>query len=294
MHEIGIIERSRRSIEIAMHMSRVALGHRVSLLASTFMAKHRVLPAALATFQPDTANMQSSFRQVCAAACDLLRRDLAPPCIFCDLPSATHGICEFCRKLLPWNEQHCALCGCAVAAPQPAGVYCAVCQRAQPPYDKARAPLRYAFPVDCALKSIKFRRDLSYIPALSGLLSPVLASEFSHCDALWPVPLHRWRQFRRGFNQAYELCRPLARKFGLRILADVVRSKPTRPQSGLDAAARRRNLREAFSPPFVLQCRHPLIVDDVVTTGATVAQLSRVLRRAGAQSVSVLAVATAQ
>ena len=148
-------------------------------------------------------------------------------------------------------------------------------------------------PVDRALKAIKFRRDLVYAPAFGALLIPLLEAEFAHCDALWPVPLHRWRQACRGFNQAYEICRPLARRFGLRVLCDITRSKATRPQSGLSADRRRRNLRDAFSVPDLLRCRDPLIVDDVLTTGATVSQLSRILRKAGARSVSVLTVATA-
>jgi ComF family protein len=125
------------------------------------------------------------------------------------------------------------------------------------------------------------------------LLLPILQREFPDCDALLPVPLYRWRQARRGFNQAFEICRPLARATGLRIVSDIQRIRATRYQSGLSAAERGKNLRDAFALPDLLTCRHPLVVDDVITTGATVAQLTRTLLKAGAETVNVLAVARA-
>lgn len=156
---------------------------------------------------------------------------------------------------------------------------------------KARAPLVYDFPVDNVLKAIKFRRQLWYIPAFAGLLLPSLRNEFAGVDALLPVPLHRWRQMTRGFNQALELCRPLQKATGLPVNTQAVRVRATTAQTGLNATARKRNLRNAFAVPGKLRCRHPLIIDDVITTGETCSQLATVLLRAGAQSVSVLTVA---
>lgn len=219
---------------------------------------------------------------------------LASRCIYCDAPDALCGICRFCRDVLPWNDVYCERCGRPLPSRQPPGVCCADCQRRPPPYDRARAVFVYQYPVDRVLTAIKFKRQLGYLPGITDSLAGLFVREFPHCDALLPVPLHRWRQMTRGFNQAVELCRPLSRRFGQRILMDVSRSKATQPQSGLSAADRRRNLHDAFQPPELLRCRHPVIVDDVITTGATVAQLSRILRRAGAQSIGVLAVATAQ
>jgi ComF family protein len=181
-----------------------------------------------------------------------------------------------------------------MAAQQPGGVPCAHCQIQPPPYLKARAPLVYAFPADNALKALKFRRQLWYVPAFASLLLPLLQEEFPDCDALVPVPLHGWRQAKRGFNQAFEICRPLRKASGLRIVTDIKRVRATRSQSGLCAAARRKNLRDAFAVPEHLTCRRPLVIDDVITTGATVTQLARILLKAGAESVSVLAVARAR
>ena len=97
----------------------------------------------------------------------------------------------------------------------------------------------------------------------------------------------------RGFNQARELCKPLRRVLGVRIIDEVSRCHATPSQSGLDAVARQRNLRNAFRVRGRVTAHHVLIVDDVLTTGATCGQLARVLREAGVGRVSVLAVARA-
>lgn len=214
-------------------------------------------------------------------------------CVLCGQAAREGRICAQCRRLLPWNDEYCERCGQPANASQPSGVACAACQAIPPPFDKARAPLIYDFPVDAALKAIKFKRQLWFVPAFSALLLQNLDHDFPAVDALVPVPLHRWRQMRRGFNQAAELCGPIRRATGLPVLSQVRRVRATSPQTGLNAAERRNNLRNAFAVQGTLHCRHPLIVDDVVTTGETCAQLATELLRAGARSVSVLSVARA-
>ena len=174
---------------------------------------------------------------------------------------------------------------------QASGVHCADCQANPPPFSMARAPFRYAFPVDSAIKALKFNGKLYHAPALASYLSRELQQMRQDIDALVPVPLHRWRHARRGFNQAIELCKPVSRSSGLPILRNVRRVRSTMPQSGLDAKERRRNLRGAFAVVGRLRCRYPLIVDDVVTTGATSRQLALKLLAHGAESVAVLSVA---
>lgn len=233
------------------------------------------------------------------ASARVLRRFLAQAvevvfphrCVFCGVRQNEQFICAPCALLLPWNKVFCECCGQPLPAEQPEGVNCAQCQLSPPPYVKARAVTTYAYPLDRALKALKFRRQLWYAPAMAELLLPAVQREFSTCDALLPVPLHRWRQARRGFNQATEICRPLAKLAGLRIVTDVQRVKATQPQSGLSATERKRNLQHAFALPALLTCRRPLVVDDVITTGATAGQLANMLLRAGAESVHVLAVA---
>lgn len=232
-------------------------------------------------------------KQLKIALDDLSRRVTPKNCVLCDQPVCAGPICRQCLQMLPWNDVYCEWCGQAMLARQPTGIFCAACQQSPPPFHKARAPLIYDFPVDAVIKAIKFRRQLWYVPALSDLLLQYIEREFAAADALLPVPLHRWRQMFRGFNQALELCRPLRRATGLPIILQANRLRATMAQTGLNASERRKNLRDAFSFEGKLQCRQPLIIDDVITTGATCSQLALTLLEAGAESVNVLTVARA-
>lgn len=224
---------------------------------------------------------------------DLLQRRFAASCVVCDQAGEFARVCEPCRRMLPWNDTFCERCGQPMTGIQPAAVACASCQAKPPPFDKARAPLIYDFPVDGMLKAIKFKRQLWYVPALAALLQESLEREFPVVDSLVPVPLHRWRQMRRGFNQAIELCRPLHAWTALPILIQPKRIRATAAQTGLSASQRRRNLQGAFRVPGKLPGLHPLIIDDVITTGETCSELATELLRAGAESVGVLTVARA-
>jgi ComF family protein len=214
-------------------------------------------------------------------------------CVLCGQSAEEGRICRECRRILPWNDNYCDCCGQVTIAAQPPGVPCAACQLKRPPFEKARAPLIYDFPVDAALKAIKFKRQLWFIPAFAELLLWPLENEFPRVDALVPVPLHRWRQMTRGFNQAVELCRPLRQATGLPMLSEARRIRATRAQTGLNATERKNNLKNAFAVCGKLRCRHPLIVDDVITTGETCSQLALTLLEAGAESVNLLTVARA-
>ena len=222
---------------------------------------------------------------------NLCRYFIAETCVLCDQSADDGRICGQCRRILPWNNTFCECCGQVMIAAQLPGVICAACQARRPHFQRARAPLIYGFPVDAVIKAIKFKRQLWYVPAFAELLLRTLNREFSEVDALVPVPLHRWRQMTRGFNQATELCRPLRQATGLPILTDAVRIRATSAQTGLHAAERRSNLKNAFAIAGNLNCRYPLIVDDVITTGETCSQLAKTLLTAGAKSVGVLTVA---
>ncbi len=217
-------------------------------------------------------------------------------CVFCGqsgcvADSVGNTVCDRCLQVLPRNEIFCERCGQPLITAQLQGVMCASCQAHVPAYFKARAPFRYAFPVDSALKALKFRRQLMYAPAFATLLLPSLAESFSDVDCLVAVPLHRRRQAGRGFNQATELCRTLVKHTNLPVFTQVKRTRHTSSQSGLSAAARQSNLRNAFTIRGNLTERYPLIIDDVITTGATCEYLARALLAAGARRVSVLTVA---
>ena len=196
--------------------------------------------------------------------------------------------CVFCGTRTTGDERHICV-GCvadlpANASPPPAP---------GSPFVAELAPYAWAFPVDAALKALKFRRRLVYAPALAELLCGACIELPSDIDAVLPVPLHWRRQWFRGFNQALEIARPVARHLGVPVIHKVYRRRATPAQSGLSAVARASNLRAAFRVRGQLPYRHVLIVDDVITTGATMRELAGVVARAGVDRVSALAVARA-
>jgi len=199
--------------------------------------------------------------------------------------------CVFCGRISSHDEGHVCI-GCYADLPWTRG------GNVEPP-DSTRllaavvAPLHYSFPIDAAIKAFKFHRKLYYQPAFSDLLLQASASLPPDIDAILPVPLHRWRHLRRGFNQAAELAKPLHTHLDLPLLNNVVRVVATPYQSGLDATQRRRNLKSAFRVRGTIKARHVLIVDDVITTGETCRQLARVLIANGVAKVSALALARA-
>lgn len=214
-------------------------------------------------------------------------------CAFCGAASDAGPVCDGCRDDLPWIASACGRCGTALAAVAPPGVWCARCQQRPPPFAVAFAPLHYAFPVDAAIKALKFRRRLYLAPALASLALPWLASRAADFDRLLPVPLYRRRHALRGFNQAEEIARHLQAGTGIPISRSARRRRPTLPQSGLDAAARRRNVKGAFEVHGRPDGARILLIDDVMTTGETCRELAATLIDAGVEAVGVLAIARA-
>lgn len=227
-------------------------------------------------------------------ALKMLERELMPRCcVFCGV-TANHDerfVCAGCHADLPWIKRSCPLC--ALQIPGDSDVLCASCQIHPPRVMAAIAPLEYAFPVDAAIKAVKFHRQLHYLPAFADILCEAAARLPADIDAILPVPLHRWRQARRGFNQARELAIPLHKKLSAPLLKDVVRNRATPPQSGLGALERASNMKTAFRVNGRITARHVLIVDDVVTTGATCHALTSLLQKHGVARISVLSLARA-
>jgi ComF family protein len=217
-----------------------------------------------------------------------------PLCVFCSTPCLRKMCCDRCSALLPWNSIACDRCATPVSSALNSDGGCAACRQQQPAFTAAIAPLKYEFPVDMAIKSLKFRRNLYYTPVFSDMLLMAIRSHLIDADGLVPVPLHRWRQAFRGFNQAQELAKIISRRSGLPIVKNIVRVRATKTQSGLTADERKQNLRKAFKIAGQLPIRRPLIIDDVMTTGETCNQLARTLLSAGAEQVYVLVIARAQ
>lgn len=169
---------------------------------------------------------------------------------------------------------------------------CGRCLKRPPPVERTHAAFRYGFPLDRLLPRFKFHRDLAAGRELAGWMRQALR-DADRPDALIAVPLHVRRLRQRGYNQALELARPLAHAFELPILSDALRRvRDTAPQAGLGALARRRNPRGAFAVGRDLHHRarlpaHVALVDDVMTTGATLYECAKVLQRAGVARVDV-------
>jgi len=220
---------------------------------------------------------------------------LPPRCLLCGADAGGgHDLCCHCAAALPMATPSCPRCALPLAVDGGA-VPCGRCLRRSPPYERAVAAFRYADPVDRLVHGLKFSGRLSHARLLGELLAERIAADGAVLPAaLVPVPLHPRRLRERGFNQALELARPLARRFGLPLRHAVVRRiRDTAAQSGLAQRARRGNVRGAFSVSAVLPEDDVAIVDDVVTTGATVDALAVALRRAGARRVTVWCVARA-
>lgn len=194
-------------------------------------------------------------------------------CVFCGVRTCEREryICSGCNEDL----RH--------AAPPPPA----------PPLEFELTPLAFEFPLDEAIKALKFRRRLFYGPALAQILCDACEVLPDDIDAVLPVPLHWRRRWFRGFNQAREIGAPVARKLGVPLIRDARKRRATRHQSELDYRERVGNLRAAFVVRGALRYQHVLIVDDVITTGTTVRELARVLLAAGVARVSALAIARA-
>jgi ComF family protein len=168
--------------------------------------------------------------------------------------------------------------------------FCPQCQKNPPPFDHFQSLVGYLEPVDQWIQQLKFRQDLTAARLLGELLAEhVPANSKDRPLSLLPVPLHRARLRTRGYNQSLEIARPLARK-GYVLKPDVCRKyKATAAQSDLPARERRHNVRGAFS--VTRPVRGDLLVDDVLTTGATLNELARTLKNAGAERVEAWVIA---
>ncbi len=191
-------------------------------------------------------------------------------------------LCARCLETLPWNLIACARCG----LPMPSAGECGACLQHPPVLAHTQAVFVYGFPLDRLVPRFKFHRDLAAGRLMSELMARALASA-PRPDALVPIPLHVRRLRQRGYDQALELARPLADALALPLRTDLLRrSRPTAPQSELDAAGRQRNVAKAFAvPPGMTLPAHVCLVDDVMTTGATLQAAARALRTAGATRV---------
>ena len=223
----------------------------------------------------------------------LLRRVLSPGCCLAcgDVLRGPDTLCQSCQQRLESIPNPCHYC----AEPNPHGnSVCARCLRHPPRWQRMRIPFHYRGLVRDYLLQVKFNQ----LPHLASTLIEYSQATFRDCaqqpEVLLPVPLHRNRLVRRGYNQAEEIARLVSRITGITLDRRALqRTRTTLQQTGLSAARRAENVRGAFEYRTKLQYRHVAIIDDVVTTGSTVEEITRVLHRHGVEFVEVWAIARA-
>ena len=229
----------------------------------------------------------------------LLDLMLPPRCLRCGLGVDGQGrLCAECwRSLTFLGPPQCRLCGYPLPHAVPEAPLCGECTREEPAYDRARAALRYDDGARRLILAFKHADRTDTAPAFGAWLARAGAELLADAELITPVPLHRFRLLRRGYNQAAILARALARETGLPLIPDLLqRQRATASQQGLSGQARLKNVTAtAFRVhPWQrrrLGGRRVVLVDDVLTTGATVGACARVLRRAGASGIDVLTLA---
>ena len=226
----------------------------------------------------------------CAACDSVLARPLASP------------VCDECwRGVIRITPPCCVRCGEPTVSWRSDHPFCVRCRRGESPIAMARSAARYEGSVREILHTFKYGGRRLLAPPLGRMMRTAGEDLLAGADAVVPVPLHPWRAFRRGFNQADDL----ARELGLPVWRVLRRTRHGPPQAGLPAARRHANVRHAFalrrlptglrslSVSRLIRNRVVVIVDDVMTTGATIDACGRVLLEAGARSVRALTLARA-
>ena len=203
-------------------------------------------------------------------------------CLLCGSRAGDEGLCRSCRAALPWlPPERCPTC----ASPSPRGLICGRCVAHPPALDRVEAAAAYAFPVDGLVQTLKYRHHLAAATVLGHLLAAAV-KESPRPDLILPVPLGTQRLRERGFNQSLEIARVAGRVLGLPVEAHVFRRvRDTPPQASLPFDERAKNVRRAFVCDADLAGRRVAVVDDVLTTGASLNECAKALRRAGAAEV---------
>jgi ComF family protein len=219
------------------------------------------------------------------------------PCPLCAAPAQkqlqlTHApLCDACVPSLPWYvSARCPQC----ALPTSTGTYCGICLQHPPAFDHTIAPFRYAYPLDRLLQQFKYHQQLPLGKLLAQSMLPTLTPllQADKPEVMVAMPMHPYRVRQRGFNHALELARHLQTALQIPLaMTGCSRTLDTPSQAGMDMKTRTRNLRGAFASQKHWQGKHVLVVDDVMTTGASMHALAKVLKQAGAGHITALVVA---
>ena len=206
-------------------------------------------------------------------------------CVLCT--EFTHDdmdLCRACYDELPWLHQVCMQCALPLDANTNSIQLCGQCLKASQPFDQTIALCSYNEPMISFINLLKFSGQLKYARLLNKLFIKYLMSNPLYLqnlpDCIIPIPLHENRLKERGFNQALELARIISTHFDIPIMHNVCqRIRATDPQSLIHANNRRSNIKNAFVIMQTFKLKHIAIIDDVVTTGTTVAELSQLFKK---------------
>ena len=222
---------------------------------------------------------------------------LPAQCLLCRLPSQGSLLCLYCQKALLKPRPHCLHCALPLIKNE---AYCSQCMHHTDAFTQIYALDDYIKPYPALIKNLKYNKQLLNAQLLAQLLSlsiqqNIPAEQISQVDFLIPVPLHPKRLRQRGFNQAQLLADVLAKNLSIPILNQAVqRIKNTCAQEGLNKQKRKKNLKGAFTlqkeQQASLKDAYVVIIDDVVSTGATANSLCTILLQGGARRVDIWAI----
>lgn len=220
-------------------------------------------------------------------------------CVLCgDATDQPISLCRPCQVDLPRIDHACGRCGLAVTESQQG--LCGQCLKTPPAIDYTHSLFYYESPIDYLIGQLKFEEKLACASIFGHLLAQSLNSSFSMNtgadlpDVIIPVPLHKKRLSKRGFNQSLEIARPVSKQLQLPIDTQCVRrTKSTRAQAKLNIAQRKRNIKGCFEIQKDHSYQHIILIDDVITTGSTINELARILKQSGVDKVGVWSIARA-
>lgn len=198
------------------------------------------------------------------------------------------ALCAGCLEDMPWHQQSVCL-QCALPSYQ--GQLCGNCLQSAPAFDSTRALFRYEYPLDAVLQRYKYQQSLHIAKTFSRLMQEKFSIQHPF-DRIIPMPLHPKRLAERGFNQSLEIAKLVAKKLGIPLdTTSCSRIKFSPPQASLPLKARIKNMRGAFSCQENLQGQRIILLDDVMTTGASLHELAATVKSAGASHVECWVVA---